>query len=405
MHAATFPESLDRTLADGLNAPRCAVCRAQDFEILQTQSLELVGLGRCEITFGTCRQCGHVQQAPAVPQALMHRHYQFFSHYTLQDDIERIRSAPPGPQTNRLLSITRDVGVTAGRAYEIGCATGLHLDHFRRAGWMVGGCDPSSKAVAQAKEVYEIDLDVGGEETCLPRQSNLDLVLMSHVLEHLYDPAATLGRTHAVLREGGTLVLEVPCAVAPELLPPGWFAFEHLHYFSPDTVEALLRSAGFEMLEIRIAMKAFIYPVMAVAARKICSPSSRSFLPSTDKAGRVAREFVIRDMARWAKVRDRLSQQRGEAFIWGAGVHTALLLFHTGLMQHLTVAAIIDRDSQKWGHTQAGIPVVSPEDLMDRVSEAPIIVSSYYAEREIVTTLRESGVDPKRIIALYHEDT
>jgi SAM-dependent methyltransferase len=380
---------------------RCALCGAKDFEILEAQSLALVGLGRCEIAFGLCRRCGHLQQAPAVPPAVMEQHYASFSNYTIFGEPERIRAEPAGPATRRLLSLTGDIGVTPGRAYEIGCATGLHLHHFRQAGWTVGGCDLSSKAVAQARAVYGIDLDTGGEQTCLPEKQGLDLVLMSHVLEHLYDPAGTVARAHGALREGGVLVLEVPCAVAPELLPPSWLAFEHLHYFSPEVLEALLQSAGFEILEIRIAMKAFIYPVIAIAARKIGPALCAPILPKTEETSRVARAFVAADTARWAKLRQRLLRMSGEVFIWGAGVHTALLLFHTGLMEHLSVIAITDRDSQKWGHSQAGIPVVSPQDLLAMPSEAPIIVSSYYAEREIVATLREAGIGSGRIVALY----
>ena len=392
--AATLPITLPDT-------PRCALCGADDIEVLQTQSLALVGLGQQELTFGICKQCGHLQQSPPAPPDVMQRHYEFFSHYTLSDDMESVRSAPPGPQTKRLLSITRDVGAVPGRMYEIGCATGLHLHQFRKLGWSVGGCDPSPKTVSQAKTIYSIDLDVGGEEECLSKQSALDLVLMSHVLEHLYDPVGTLGRAHAALIDQGVLVLEVPCAVAPDLLPPGWFAFEHLHYFSPEVLEALLISSGFEILEIRIAMRAFIYPVIAIAARKAARPLPTPILPKPETTLSIAKSFVVRDAARWKKMRERLAELSGEVFIWGAGVHTALLLFHTNLTDYATVAAITDRDSQKWGHTQAGVAVISPEDLLARASTAPIIVSSYYSEREIAHSLRQAGVSPDRIITLY----
>jgi SAM-dependent methyltransferase len=249
--------------------------------------------------------------------------------------------------------------------------------------------------------VYDIALDVGGEEDCLPKQSGLDLVLMSHVLEHLYEPAQTVARVHDALRDGGTLVLEVPCAVAPELLPPAWFAFEHLHYFSYEVLEALLRNAGFEILESRVAMRAFIYPVIAVAARKAGTSPRKPVVPQAEATARVARSFALLDAARWQQTRDRLAHISGEAYIWGAGVHTALLLFHTKLMDRVSLAAIADRDSQKWGHTQAGVPVISPDDLIRKETSAPIIVSSFFAEREIIDALQKAGVARERIIPLY----
>jgi SAM-dependent methyltransferase len=397
---AEKPDESPALIAAG-PASHCTVCPGGDLEILQAQSLSLVGLGQCDIGFSLCKACGHLQQGPAVPPATMERHYAFFSHYTAFGDPESIRAAPPGALTSRLLSLVKDIGVAPGRAYEIGCATGLHLHHFRKAGWSVSGCDPSSKAVSQALDVYDIALDVGGEEACLPKQSGLDLVLMSHVLEHLYQPAQTVARVHEALRDGGTLVLEVPCTVAPELLPPAWFAFEHLHYFSYEVLEALLRNAGFEILEFRVAMRAFIYPVIAVAARKSGPPLKTPIMPQADATSRVARSFAALDAARWERTRERLSRISGEAYIWGAGVHTALLLFHTKLMDRVSVVAITDRDSQKWGHTQAGVPVISPDELVRIETSAPIIVSSFYAEREIVAALLDAGVARERIIPLY----
>jgi len=31
------------------------------------------------------------------------------------------------------------------------------------------------------------------------------------------------------------------------MLPPGWFTFEHLHYYQPAMLDALLRNTGFEV--------------------------------------------------------------------------------------------------------------------------------------------------------------
>jgi hypothetical protein len=53
------------------------------------------------------------------------------------------------------------------------------------------------------------------------------------------------------------------------------------------------------------------------------------------------------------------------------------------------------------GHTQAGVPVISPDELVRSETSAPIIVSSFYAEREIVAALLDAGVARERIIPLY----
>ncbi len=389
-----------RVDADGAPA-RCGICGTGAFDAIQRQSLALAGLGRHDLTFGVCTACGHVQQTPPVPESVMLRHYETMSNYTAFSDADALRTAPPIPLTQRLLSIVRDTGVRPGRIYEIGCATGLHLHQFRKAGWQVSGCEPSPRAAQQADEIYAIPVDVGDEASCLPRQAGLDAILMSHVLEHLFDPRAAVTRAHAALADGGLLVLEVPCATAPDLLPPGWFSFEHLHYFSAETLSALLGAAGFEVLELRIAPRAFIYPVIAVVARKTAAPVAALRPARMDGAAAVARAYAERERAMWARAAARMAGLSGPAFIWGAGVHTAQLLHWTGIGERLQLRGIVDRDPQKWGLTQGGTPVIGPDAFFADRTGAPIIVSSFYAEREIAAGLNRAGIHPDRIVTLY----
>jgi SAM-dependent methyltransferase len=382
---------------------RCALCKSSDREVIQTQSLALLNRSEpCRIDFSLCRTCGHLQQWPAVPPELMDYHYRTFATYELFGDAAQLRQAPPSRHALRFLSLARDIGLAPGRAYEIGCASGEMLNQFRKAGWQVAGCDPSPSAVAQAHAVFGIAADLGGEEETVPRQTNLDLILLCHVLEHLYDPSAALARVHAALAPDGYLVLEVPCAVAPEQLPPGWFTFEHLHYYQPAILERLLRQAGFELVESRIALKAEKYPVIAIAARKVRrSPSAHSADPAAAMA--LARRYAARDAELWAGTGRRLAACTGPVFLYGAGIHTAQLLDHTDLGNRAHIVAVADRDSKKWGQTLAGSPVISPDDLFHDHSDRPVIISSYASERTIVRALLEGGIAASRIIPLYSD--
>ena len=178
------------------------------------------------------------------------------------------RNGPPRASTKRLVALADAHAGARGLAYEVGCATGFHLEHFRRGGWRVAGCDMSPQACAQASEIFGSDVDYGPEADILPTRENVDLIYFSHVLEHLKDPLPALLRAHDALAEDGRVMLEVPCAIAPEILPPGWFTFEHMQYFSERAILAMLAASGFRPLEIRIALKAELYPVIAVIAVK-----------------------------------------------------------------------------------------------------------------------------------------
>jgi SAM-dependent methyltransferase len=383
-------------------ATHCALCKSRDREVIQTQSLALLNRdGPCEIDFSVCRACGHLQQWPPVPPELMAHHYQSFATYELFGEAAQLRTAQPSRHANRFLSLVSDIGLAPGRVYEIGCASGEMLNQFRGRGWTVAGCDLSPSAIAQAETIFGIAADLGGEEETIPQQSDLDLILICHVLEHLYDPPAALARCHAALAPGGHLVLEVPCAIAPQSLPPGWFTFEHLHYYQPEILERLLQDAGFELLEMRIAMTAEHYPVIAIAARKI--PCRAAAIAGFDPVAalRMARNYAARDDALWHATVKRMARFREPVFLYGAGIHTAQLLDRTGLTPQ--IIAIADRDSKKWGQTQAGKPIISPAELLAHPDPAPVIVSSYVSERHIVSALLDGGMPPARIIPIYSD--
>jgi SAM-dependent methyltransferase len=389
-----------------MQAPRatghCALCNGSEREIIQTQSLAL--LNRSEpsrIDFSLCRTCGHLQQWPPVPPELMAYHYRTFATYELFGGAAQLRAAAPPPHVQRFLALIEDLTIAPGRAYEVGCASGAMLHQFRNRGWQVGGCDPSPSAVAQAKDIFGIHVELGSEEDIVPRQNGLDLILLSHVLEHLYEPSAALARFHAALAPGGHLLLEVPCAVAPELFPPGWFTFEHLHYYQPHILEDLLRRNGFEPLISRIEMKVQHYPVIAVAARKKSQRVMDTVNLDPSAGIRLARAYAACDQALWAATAGRLNSIRQPVFVYGAGIHTSQLLDRTNLAPQ--IIAIADRDPKKWGQTLAGKPVISPAELFAHTQPTPIIVSSYASEKQIIDMLLKGGIAAARIKPLYSE--
>jgi hypothetical protein len=196
-------------------------------------------------------------------------------------------------------------------------------------------------------------------------------------------------------------VLEVPCAIAPESLLPGWFTFEHLHYYQPAILEGLLRDAGFEPLKIRIEMTAQHYPVIAIAARKTPNVLPGPAAWEASSSIQLARTYAARDKALWAATADRLRSIRQPVFLYGAGIHTSQLLDHTGLAPQ--VVAIADRDSKKWGQSLAGKPVISPANLFAHQQPLPVIISSYVSEKQIIDALLAGGIAPSRIIPLYSD--
>ncbi len=324
--------------------------------------------------------------------------YELFSNYTAFDPGVPALS----PSAGRMLQAVASARLRPGEVYDVGAATGAMLWHFRRQGWSVGGCDPSPVTVGQAKAHNGIDLDLGTCEQALPGRRGLDLVTMSHVLEHIFNPVSALGAVHAALAEGGYLLLEVPCLTAPERNPPGLFTIEHVNFFERNSISNLLRIAGFDVIQATVTLDNFPFPVITVLARK-SAPQPRAE-PVNAFAETVAVCRAYRDVERslWAGVDARLCEAVGLAepiYVWGAGVHTSMLLERTSLERRGRIVAITDRDTQKHSHRVGDYPVVKPSMALG--GGRKIVISSYVSEAAIADALLAQGVPPDRLVRLY----
>ena len=146
----------------------------------------------------------------------------------------------------------RDIGLAPGRAYEVGCASGEMLNQFRQRGLAGRRLRPLALRRCPGQDDLRHRPPIwAARKTPLPRQQDLDLILVCHVLEHLYDPPRRPAPFPcARWRPAVIWCWKCPAPRRPKLLPPGWFTFEHLHYYQPAILERLLRDAGFELVEI-----------------------------------------------------------------------------------------------------------------------------------------------------------
>lgn len=135
----------------------------------------------------------------------------------------------------------------AARLLDVGCGTGAALDTYRRLGWQVAGIDQSADAVTHARarglRVHH------GDVFDAPFAAEFDVVLLSHVIEHVRDPIAVLARAATFLAAGGKIVVLTPNARSLGLRLYGscWFALEaprHVMLFDPRTIALLARKAG-----------------------------------------------------------------------------------------------------------------------------------------------------------------
>lgn len=203
-----------------------------------------------------CRRCGMVSSRPTLaPEEILENYSR------VVDDAYLAEEPARRELFEWILKATRNYPRRGKRLLEIGSNVGLFLDVATRLGWTARGIEPSGWAVELGRENFEVAIQQGTVEQLEEPAASADVIVMLDVLEHLTDPLAALRRLRPVLDDDGLLVLStVNLSGLHARIRDGnwpWFIRSHLHYFSPETLHAMLRLAGYRMVEWSIVPRSF----------------------------------------------------------------------------------------------------------------------------------------------------
>lgn len=199
-----------------------------------------------------------------------------------------------------------------------------------------------------------------------------DLIVSFHVLEHIVDIRSELLHWHRLLKESGTIVVEVPNQAGHPLL--GWDAnTEHLHQFSPRSLLSLFETCGFRMDSMTTGH--YESPVYSDSLRIIARPRQKEAMQ---------RQSLL----------NRFSERLGSRFaVYGIGGD--FNNYVAPLLDHLPVTSLIDSDPKKHGTMINGIPVSSIQSITD--TGLPILIASIRYKDDIKKTLKLQGVQNQTI--------
>jgi 2-polyprenyl-3-methyl-5-hydroxy-6-metoxy-1,4-benzoquinol methylase len=146
--------------------------------------------------------------------------------------------------------------IRQGSILDIGCGRGLFLDLMRKAGWSVMGTEVSPAAAGAVREARGIPVVSGDPQGWGLRDGTMDVITLSHVLEHLLRPAQMIEECSRLLKPGGLLLCAVPnmASLQARVGRGAWFHLDiprHVHHFSDAGLIRLLEAKGFAAMRVR----------------------------------------------------------------------------------------------------------------------------------------------------------
>ncbi len=242
----------------------CPLCLTGQGNVLHTQSFASVDeLGVEDVVDVVgCVHCGFVFSDIPTQQEELDRSYEEHSKYadtTLYGDAEDEEHVDVPPEAPWDLDRLRDTAAwldeqleAGARVLDAGCATGSLLGFLRARGWQnLVGLDPSPVATATAQRVHGVEAVTGSFITPPDGVGQFDVVVLSHVLEHLGEVRAAVSSMRELTVPGGAVYLEVPDAehYAEHLVAPFHdFNTEHINHFSLGLLERFMATQGFEKI-------------------------------------------------------------------------------------------------------------------------------------------------------------
>jgi len=135
---------------------------------------------------------------------------------------------------------------------EIGCGRGLLLALLRRLGFDVYGIEPNM-AASQYCNRFEIPVHNAYFSKSLNHKQQIDIVILSHVLEHVIDPKSFVIDIVTTLEPKYLLLVQANYKSLTAMLQrQDWYAWapdQHYFHFSVDGLNRLARSLGLTLVK------------------------------------------------------------------------------------------------------------------------------------------------------------
>jgi hypothetical protein len=338
---------------------------------------------RGDIALTGCRGCGHVFNRAFDPARIAYTpgyenaldfspRFRRYSEETIKRLVERHH-------------------LRGRRIAEIGCGHGAFLRQLCEAGGNHGlGFDPG-RPDGPDEPAGAGSMRILGRPYRTEDGGSADLVCARHVLEHFAEPM-TLLRTIAAGRPELACFIEVPDgSFTLDRLGIWDLIYEHVSYFTPSSLGAALRQAGFSVSDLQSSFGGqFLWAEASVTSL------SQPLPQLDDRTLTLLETYPERHRAMVHAWSDHIEKAQAEGrriALWGAGSKGVTFLNVLGIWAGQGIDLVVDINPRKTGAHVAGTGqrIVQPSQLAAEPPDLVLIMNPEYAD-EIAGMLAGVGV-------------
>lgn len=231
----------------------CEICNNLDFELLSLKDRH--GL---LTPVSICTNCGLIQTNPRMTQDSYNQFYEL--------DYRKLYLGRTNPSTRffesqiskgrRIYNFLKNSGLLSklkkdSLVFEVGCGAGGILHFFKEKGYNTQGCDLDKQYLEYGREKFNLNLSYSTIED-IKLEKSPDLIIYSHVMEHILSPKRELSKVHDILSNNGLLYIEVPgIRSIPYSHKGNFLAYlqnAHTYHFTLKSLKSLLEMNKFILL-------------------------------------------------------------------------------------------------------------------------------------------------------------
>lgn len=379
----------------------CPICKSKTSKSMFSSVLQSFdGLKLpLKVQVSECRVCGFVFNDDPIDEQTLNQFYTKENFYYTEgsfgtggSDLDRYKN---------YVEFLKPFLQRADAIVDVGCGKGQFVKYLIDNGFVNASGFELDKRMVEIATKQGIPVHEGSAFGFTYNHDSIDLMIYTHVFEHLLDPDSVIRQASKYLKTNGLLFIEVPDASnysGARVFDFFWLTtIEHINHFSSHYLELLLAKHGFELItksEMTIPYNnpSYGYPSLKMLFRKNQAQLRMTAKPEyhgqlRDKISdhiNTENSYIEKHL----KIISRLKDSKTKLYIWGIGREFFILATFTDLL-NCNIQSLLDKNQDKHGKTIEEINIVSPEHLKHVESSATVMLTSVFNQIPMQEYLRE----------------